>query len=126
MVYNGRSVGRIGTIPGQHAPQTKPVQQDGSFEKIFREKIGEARELKFSKHAEMRLQSRNISLSAEQMEKINEAVERAEQKGVRDSLILMDRLALVVNIRSKTVITAVNNDELRENVFTNIDGAVIA
>jgi flagellar operon protein len=56
---------------------------------------------------------------------MKEAVAKAESKGVKDTLVLMDDLAFVVNIRNKTVITAVNSNELKENVFTNIDGAVI-
>ena len=73
----------------------------------------------------MRMQSRNISLTSSQKEKMGEAVKRAEAKGVKDSLVLMDNMAFVVNVRSKTVITAANNSELKENVFTNIDGTVI-
>ncbi len=97
----------------------------GKFESILRQKQTEAAEIKFSKHAEYRLQSRNISLTQAQKDKMKEAVSKAESKGVRDSLVLMDDLAFVVNIRNRTVITAANSDELRENVFTNIDGAVI-
>jgi flagellar operon protein len=56
---------------------------------------------------------------------MKEAVTKAESKGVRDTLVLMDDLAFVVNVRNRTVITAVQSNELKENVFTNIDGAVI-
>jgi flagellar operon protein len=56
---------------------------------------------------------------------MKEAVAKAESKGVKDTLVLMDDLAFVINTRNRTVITAVNSNELRENVFTNIDGAVI-
>jgi len=59
------------------------------------------------------------------MEQINKAVERADEKGIKESLLVMDNLALVVSVKNKTVITAVNSDELKGNVFTNIDGAVI-
>lgn len=95
------------------------------FEGILREKLSDSGEIKFSKHAEFRLQSRNISLTQAQKDKMKEAVAKAESKGVRDSLVLMDNLAFVVNVRNRTVITAANSNELKENVFTNIDGAVI-
>lgn len=97
----------------------------GNFESILRQQQAGLGEIKFSKHAELRLQSRNISLTQAQKDKMKEAVAKAESKGVRDSLVLMDDLAFVVNIRNRTVITAANSNELKENVFTNIDGAVI-
>ncbi|GAE88971.1 flagellar hook associated protein [Acetivibrio straminisolvens JCM 21531] len=74
----------------------------------------------------MRLQARNINLTDAQKEKISKAVQKAEEKGVKDSLVLIDDIAFVVNVRNRTVITAVNSNELKENVFTNIDGAVFA
>jgi flagellar operon protein len=95
------------------------------FDSVLKQKLEESEEIKFSKHAELRLQSRNISLTQAQKDKMKEAVARAESKGVRDSLVLMDNLAFVVNVKNRTVITAANSNELKENVFTNIDGAVI-
>jgi len=52
------------------------------------------------------------------------AVDKADAKGVKDTLIVMDRIAFVVNVKNRTVITALNSSEMKENVFTNIDGAV--
>ena len=73
-----------------------------------------------------RLESRDIHMTDEQKQKLNESVDKAAAKNVRDSLIMMDDLAFVVNVRNKTVVTVVNKEEMKENVFTNIDGAVIA
>jgi flagellar operon protein len=95
------------------------------FESILQRQQTGIEEIKFSKHAEYRLRSRNINLTQAQKQKMKEAVAKAESKGVRDSLVLMDDLAFVVNIRNRMVITAANSSELKENVFTNIDGAVI-
>lgn len=95
-----------------------------TFEKILQQKIDQ-KGLKISNHAQMRMNMRNIHLNQEQMAKLNNAVERAAQKGVRESLILMNDLAFVVSIRNRTVITAVDGPSIKENVFTNIDGAVI-
>jgi flagellar operon protein len=72
----------------------------------------------------MRLEARNISLDALRLEKLRTAVDRAQAKGVKDSLVVMEDVALLVNIPNRTVITAVKQSELKENVFTNIDGAV--
>jgi len=130
---NGNSISRpiiAGKPPITRTGPAATVQkrqsvEPGAFESILRQKIADATEIKFSKHAQERLLSRNINLTDEQKMKMKEAVAKAESKGVRDSLVLMDNLAFVVNIRNKTVITAVHSNELSENVFTNIDGAVI-
>ncbi len=110
-----------------NALQKAPVRHEKTqgFEEILRQKIDETSGLKFSKHAENRLRERNISLTSDQKEKLGNAVSKAGSKGVKDTLVLVDNLAFVVNVRSRTVITAVTSNELKENVFTNIDGAVI-
>lgn len=81
--------------------------------------------LKFSKHASMRLEDRNISLSREQNERLESGVRKAGEKGIHDSLVIVDSLAFIVNIPNKTVVTALDKSEADENIFTNIDGAVI-
>jgi flagellar operon protein len=96
----------------------------GSFDDILKDQISKNSEIKFSKHAQMRLEARNIKITDVQKQKISKAVDKAEQKGVKDSLVMMDDIALVVNVKNRTVITAVKSNELKENVFTNIDGAV--
>ncbi len=83
-------------------------------------------ELRFSKHAINRLQNRNISLSDEQMERLVNGKNEAGEKGIKDSLILVDQLAFIVNVPNNTVVTAMDQTENKNNVFTNIDGAVIA
>jgi len=82
--------------------------------------------VKFSKHAETRLRMRNIDLSTEQREKLSSAIDRADEKGLRDTLVMLDGIALVANVKNRTIVTAVNGSELSRNVFTNIDGAVFA
>ena len=81
-------------------------------------------ELVFSKHANERLQSRNIDLSKDQLERLQTGTKKAGEKGIKESLVMVDNLAFIVNIRNNTVITAVNDNE--DKIFTNIDGAVIA
>lgn len=95
------------------------------FASILNEKLNGIEGLRFSKHAEARLFERKIVLSEVQKQKIAEAVKKAELKGVKESLILMDSIAFVVNIKNRTVITAADSRELKDNVFTNIDGAVV-
>jgi len=95
------------------------------FDKILKEKMAFSEQVKFSKHAAMRLNSRQIELSDEQIKKLQIGIEKAEEKGIRDSLVLIDKIALVVNVRSRTVVTAIDSNGDKEAVFTNIDGAVI-
>lgn len=127
MIVNNNYLNDIrirGNPPNIKSSESERAVDD--FGKILKEKMDEPSELKFSKHAETRLQLRNIKLSSEQKGKLKAAVEKAGQKGVKDSLVIMDNLAFVVNVKNKTVVTAANSNELKENVFTNIDGAVFA
>ena len=101
---------------------------DVSFNSVFRQKLLGTEEasatLKFSKHAANRLVDRNITLSDNQMERLSDGARKAGEKGIQDSLVIVDELAFIVNIPNKTVITAMDQTETNENVFTNIDGAV--
>jgi flagellar operon protein len=82
--------------------------------------------VKFSQHAMQRLESRKIQLNQADIEKLNGAVEKAAQKGAKESLVLMSNdLALIVSVKNKTVITAMDGASVKDNVFTNIDSAVI-
>ncbi len=81
--------------------------------------------LKFSNHAIERIQSRGIKWSAEDLGKIEAAVNKAEQKGSQNSLILTGNSALIVNVKNKTVVTVMDQNALKENVFTNIDSTVV-
>lgn len=79
--------------------------------------------LKFSKHANERLASRNIDLSKQQLERLETGARKAQEKGISESLVMVDNIAFIVNTKNNTVITAVNDSD--DKVFTNIDGAVI-
>ena len=82
--------------------------------------------LTFSRHARKRIEQRGLPLDEGRVQRLEQAVERAREKGSRDSLILLDELALVVNIRSQTVVTAIEQSGDGDQVFTNIDSVVIA
>ncbi len=97
-----------------------------SFQEILEsKKAKETGEVRFSKHAAGRLADRNIELTTDQMNRLQEGTAKAEQKGIKESLVIVDQLAFIVNIPSNTVITAMNQTDAAENIFTNIDGAVI-
>ena len=109
-------------------PENSAVNASGlSFEEILKQKqdVSESLELKFSKHASMRLENRKINLSKEQSERLESGVQKASEKGIRESLVIVDSLAFIVNVPNKTVVTAMDRTESDDNIYTNIDGAVI-
>ncbi|MBP2662588.1 MAG: flagellar operon protein [Firmicutes bacterium] len=96
---------------------------DSNFNQLLQQEITG---VKFSQHALQRLNSRKIQLDSTQLNKLSQAVEKAAQKGAKESLVLMnDNLAFVVSVKNKTVITAMDGANIKDNVFTNIDSAVI-
>ncbi len=103
--------------------------QGMSFEEILQKQqiqgTSAKEAVKFSKHAANRLSDRKIELTEKQLERLNDGTKKAGQKGIRDSLVLVDQLAFIVNTKSNTVITAMDQTEADENIYTNIDGAVI-
>ena len=97
-----------------------------SFQEILENSRARAQgQVRFSKHAAGRLADRNIELTTGQMERLQEGAQKAQMKGIRESLVIVDQLAFIVNIPNNTVVTAMNQQDAAENVFTNIDGAVI-
>jgi flagellar operon protein len=119
---------QIGQTLPTVAPKAKPQINEASgpsFADIFQNQLAETDGVKFSAHALKRLESRQIKLSLQDLALLKDAVNRAEAKGAKESLILMDQLALVVSVKNRTVITAVDGNSLKENIFTNIDSAVI-
>lgn len=114
----------------QKSVNSKEKVADISFADVLKQTqektTEEATQLKFSKHASMRLEDRNITLSPEQSERLQTGVTRAGEKGINESLVMVDSLAFIVNVPNKTVVTALDQTESDNNVFTNIDGAVIA
>ena len=124
-IYNRPIVPIIKPNSTPNTSQTQRMAPSQGFDSILQQEINSKTEVKFSKHALERLQSRNINLSKEDLSKINDAVNKAAEKGVKEALIIMGNTALVTSIRNKTVITAATEENLKNNVFTNIDGTVI-
>ena len=129
MTINNRPIPSIKQVQNERqvtSPRKNQGQVAGSpFQSILQQQLQRSESLKFSKHASARLTSRQIDLSAEQMERLNSGVDKAMAKGIKESLVLMDNIALVVNVENRTVVTALDRSETKEHVFTNIDGAVV-
>jgi len=95
------------------------------FHAVLEQEVRRGAALRFSGHAQLRLQAAGVTMSPQDLARLAAAVERAEAKGARSSLILMDDMAFVVSIKNRTVITAIDRQRAKDNVFTQIDSAVI-
>ncbi len=133
----------VTSLPGQagfsqsERPNKKPDggEVNREFDQIFDRELNKADSnadlesirspLKFSAHATQRLKDRKIALDPMTMAKVRDAIDKAEAKGVEDTLVLTSDAALIVSVKNRTVITAMDRGSLAGNVFTNIDGAVI-
>ncbi|MFZ5947248.1 MAG: TIGR02530 family flagellar biosynthesis protein [Stygiobacter sp.] len=121
---NGISVPFIPIVGNDELTQKRVGREStNQFDAIFKEEL---EKVKFSNHALKRLESRNIQLGENELSKIQDAIEKAEAKGSKDSLVLMDKTAFIVNIPNRTVVTAIEVANSNENVFTNIDSVVFA
>ena len=119
----------IEQVTGQYLNKTPQINRgnSASFEDILKQQFFEktqVSELKFSKHATQRLSDRNISLTDEQLVRLQKGAELSSEKGIKESLVVMDQFAFIVNTQNNTVITAMEQERQGENIFTNIDGAV--
>ena len=107
---------------------TSPVsKRSGIFQNLLERSIAQSQGfgITFSSHALERLHTRNIMLSADDVARLNSAVNRAGEKGSRESLVLLNNMAFIVNVKNKTVVTAMTRDQMHENVITNIDSMVL-
>lgn len=106
------------------AVRERPATTAGAFADVLAARLGEDG-IRLSAHAEKRLRQSDLAFDPNAATRLSDAVGRAEQKGARDSLILLDDLAFIVSVKNKMVITAVEGGRAREGVFTNIDSVVI-
>ena len=129
--------GEIRIPPRGFIPPVAPVQQGPgkagktsnvvgpSFQDVLASQVAQHNGVAFSAHAQQRIAERNIALGPEEIDRIADGINRAEAKGAKDSLMLLGDTAFVVSVTNRTVVTAVDGAHLRDNVFTNIDSAVI-
>ncbi|ANU55207.2 flagellar biosynthesis protein [Acutalibacter muris] len=103
-----------GSLKAPATPQ-QAAQQEQSVESV----------INFSKHAMSRAQERGIELTPDLMEKLSGSVEKAQEKGAKNILAFNATQAFIINVPYGRVITTMNQDEMKENIFTNIDGAVL-
>ena len=115
-------LGGVGELNSR--PQRMPAQEPQKpFADILQEEVGK---LKFSAHAQSRISSREMNLSTDDMKRLETAVNKADDKGAKDSLVLLRDMAFIVSVQNRTVITALKGEQAQDNVFTNIDSAIVA
>ncbi len=122
-----RGVSQVTTGNAVQLPQVTEDVKNSPFAEKLKEKLSETPGgVEFSKHAIERLEDRNIDLSeSDMLERLNKAVEVAQEKGSRDTLVLVDETAFVVSVKNNKVITTLSEEDMQGNIFTNIDSTVI-
>ena len=120
-----RSSGPARTAAATQPTAQRPARPGASFADALQQ-AQRSESVRFSSHAQKRLEARDIQLNANHLARLTDAVERAAQRGGRQSLVLMDDLAFIVNVKDRLVITAMDGDSRREGVFTQIDSVVLA
>lgn len=118
-LYPG-SIRPNGLPQGKGPSQLQPGQETTAFKDMLQNQL-----IHFSNHAVKRLEQRGITIKPEQLHQIESAINNAAAKGAKDSLILMKDMALIVNVNNRTVVTAMDGKSMKDNVFTQIDSAVI-
>ncbi|MGM0370140.1 MAG: TIGR02530 family flagellar biosynthesis protein [Bacillota bacterium] len=111
--------------PQQSNKSTNKASQPNSNFKALLENKLQTKQLKFSKHAKQRLKSRNINLGKNDLNKLEQAVTKAKDKGAKESLVMAGENAYIVSVENDTVITAMNKNNMDSKVVTNIDSAVV-
>jgi flagellar operon protein len=131
-----------GIKPLSPSPLNKPETTSGgpskenAFEGLLDNKLGVApkvdgppkvssERLKFSQHATQRMMDRGISFKPDELSRLSDAIDKAAKKGSKETLVLMGDNALIVSVKNRTVVTAMDREAMKENVFTNIDSTVI-
>lgn len=111
----------------QHELQIRQDSHKGSsdFASILRKELEEKGKVQFSKHAAERISQRGIEMSDGLMEDLNAAIAKAREKGARDVVVIGSQGAFIVNVPNNVVVTTVARDEMKDNIFTNIDSAVL-
>ena len=122
-----RQLQQLQTEPLLHTKtQTTIPTQENSFDQVLQQKLQQTQnQLQFSKHSQERIQQRGIEMTEDLLAQMNEAADSARQKGAKDVVMITQQAAFVVSVANNTVITAMNGNEMKNNIFKKIDGAVL-
>lgn len=101
------------------------AEQGVQFGEVLKQRIGSQQNVQFSKHAAQRVQQRGIEMTDGLMNDLNQAIQRAREKGAKDVVVIGEKGAFIVNVPNNVVVTTMSGTEMKENIFTNIDSAVL-
>ncbi len=119
-------LGRVNGIGAQPVAQQSTAAATEQSTTSFLETLESVQRVKFSNHAQSRMQSRDINLNSENVNRLSDAIDKAEKRGGKSSLVVVDDLAFIVNVQNRMVITALDKNQRGEGVFTQIDSVVFA
>ncbi|MCI9353404.1 MAG: flagellar biosynthesis protein [Firmicutes bacterium] len=125
MVQNVNNNQAVNGIRGSELQKIQAGQRGVGFEQLLQETIQQKQEVQFSKHAKERIDQRGIEVTTTLMNDLNNAVEKAKQKGAKDVVIIGPKEVFIVNIPNNIVVTTLSGAEMKNNIFTKIDSAVI-
>ncbi len=106
-------------------PQATTKQKSTTFDQMLQERMEQAESLQFSKHSKERMEQRGIEMTPDLLQQMNTAANHARLKGAKDVVMIGPQAAFIVSIPNNTVITAMNGNEMKNNIFTKIDSAVL-
>ena len=121
--------GPVGPVKPGSAPATRKApdkQGKPRFGEVLQKQLSSSQDVKFSGHAQSRIQQRSIQFDQGHLNRLSSAVEQAGAKGARESLVMIDGVALIVNVPNRTVVTVMDKASMRDNIVTNIDSAIVA
>lgn len=101
------------------------AQKTGQFGNLLQKEISRQNEVQFSKHAAQRVEQRGIEMTDNLLKNLNSAVQKAKAKGAKDVVVIGEKGAFIVNVPNNIVVTTMSETEMKENIFTNIDSAVL-
>lgn len=126
---NVNQITNAGTLKLQHAQATLQTRANtGSqvqFAELLQNESNKAQSVQFSKHAAQRVQQRGIEMTDSLLNNLNQAVKKAQAKGAKDVVVIGESGAFIVNVPNNIVVTTMSGAEMKDNIFTNIDSAVL-
>ena len=118
---------QLGKVTAAGEQPVKPVASSAPAQgPSFTETLQNVQNIRFSNHAQKRLQSRDINLNSDNVSRLSDAIDKAEKRGGKSSLVMVDDLAFIVNVKDRLVVTALDANQRGEGVFTQIDSVVFA
>ncbi|EOS74620.1 flagellar operon protein [Dorea sp. 5-2] len=114
---------RAATVTGANTGKNTSTQVQ--FADILHKEADKAQSVQFSKHAAQRVRERGIEMTDSLLTNLNQAVKKAKEKGSRDVVVIGESGAFIVNVPHNIVVTTMSGAEMKENIFTNIDSAVL-